>query len=314
MSDGDWAGSDLTPAEVPVGTDVVRQLVFEQFPDWADLPLRPVATPGMDNMTFRLGETMSVRLPRYPRWRRQVLREQKWLPVLGPQLPLAIPVPLAQGEPGAGYPFEWSVYRWLAGEPATPDRFTDRRDAALTLARFLRTLHSLDAAAGTPPEGSNGFRGCDLADPRDSPVTSDRITAKIAALDGLADTDALHALWQAGLSADRWPAAPVWVHGDPAPNNLLAEGGRLTAVIDFGTMAVGDPACDLIAAWTFVGAADRDEFRESIGLDDASWERGRVWGMVATLPGPDELRDPAQQPAAQRAIDELLGDFARAGR
>jgi aminoglycoside phosphotransferase (APT) family kinase protein len=291
---------------------VVAALVADQFPRWAGLALTPVADPGMDNMTYRLGEDMLVRLPRYPRWENQVHREQRWLPVLAPHLPLAVPTPLAKGEPGAGYPFPWSVYRWLPGDRATPEHLADRRAAALALADFLVALRGVDATGGPPPEWSNGFRGVGMNDERDSPVVASRVRPKIAGLAGLTDTDALTEVWETALSAPPWSGPPVWVHGDPAPNNLLAMGGRLSAVIDFGTLAVGDPATDLIAAWTFVTAADRADFRERYDVDDATWARGRGWGLVASLPTAAQLRDldPAVAADARRRVDELIADHS----
>lgn len=314
MSEGDWAGSELAAKDVSTEPAVVRALVGEQFPQWAGLALVPVAEPGMDNMTYRLGDDMLVRLPRYPRWENQVHREQRWLPVLAPHLPLAVPVPLAKGAPGAGYPFPWSVYGWLPGDRATPAHLADTRAAALALADFLVALRAVDAAGGPPPEWSNGFRGAGVADERDSPVVATRMRAKIDALAGLTDTGALTEIWHAALAAPPWSGPPAWVHGDPAPNNLLARDGRLSAVIDFGTLAVGDPATDLIGAWTFVTAADRDAFRDRVDLDDATWTRGRAWGLVATLPSAEELSgpDPAVAANARRRIAELVADHERA--
>jgi aminoglycoside phosphotransferase (APT) family kinase protein len=286
---------------------LVRRLLTAQFPHWAELPVRPVAEPGWDNMTYRLGDDMSVRLPRFERWVGQVEREQTWLPRLAPHLPVAVPEPLAQGEPGDGYPFPWSVYRWLEGETATPGAV-----GAHDLAAFLAALRGIDATGGPPPQWSNGFRGVAPADARDSAIVAWRVREKIAALDRRADTAALTAIWQAGLDAPRWDGAGVWVHGDPAPTNLLARRGRLVAVIDFGTLAVGDPAVDMIAAWSVFDADGRGTFREALAVDDATWARGRVWGMAATLPDGEELSDPRRAAAAQRRIDELISDWRAA--
>ena len=292
---------------------LVRRLLAGQFPQWADLPIAPVAKPGWDNMTYRLGEELSVRMPRFPRWIGQVEREQRWLPRLAPHLPLAVPVPLAQGEPAEGYPFPWSVYRWLEGEPADPARFADPHAAATALARFLAALQAIDPAGGPPPESSNGFRGCPMGDERDSPIVESRVRPKLAALEGLVDTGALAAVWDAAHAAPAWDRPPVWVHGDPAPANLLTVDGRLSAVIDFGTLAVGDPAVDLIAAWQSVPAAARDAFRDELAVDDATWARGRGWGLAAVLPTREDLADPARAPRARRALDELVADHRRTG-
>ena len=168
--------------DVLIDAALVRRLVAAQFPQWADLPVAPVAISGWDNATYRLGEEMSVRLPRYPRWVGQVEREQRWLPRLAPHLPLPIPVPLAKGEPAEGYPFPWSVYRWLDGERATPEGLADPRQAAAELAAFIAALQRIDPAAGPPPEASNGFRGVPMGDSRDSAAVEWRVRPKIAAL------------------------------------------------------------------------------------------------------------------------------------
>ncbi|HEX6352186.1 aminoglycoside phosphotransferase family protein [Actinophytocola sp.] len=268
----------------------VSRLVAGQFPRWADEPVRPVGKPGVDNSTFRLGEDKMVRLPRFERWIGQVTREQRWLPVLAPHLPLPIPKPLAQGEPADGFPYPWSVYEWLPGEPADPAEL-DSRQAAADLAEFLLALRAIDATDGPPPESSNGFRGCDLADPRDSPVVPHYMTRRIDALDGLLDTKPIRELWDHTLATPVWSREPVWVHGDPAPANLLATDGRLSAVIDFGTLAVGDPAVDLIAAWSLLDADGRTVFRDKLGVDDDTWTRGRCWGLSSVLPSPDNLTE-----------------------
>ena len=306
--------TDETTDDVVIDESLVRRLLAAQFPRWAELPVEPVERPGVDNMTYRLGAGMSVRLPRYPRWAGQVVREQRWLPYLAPRLPLAVPVPLAQGAPGEGYPFPWSVYRWLDGDRATPRELDDPRRTARELAEFLGALWAIDPAGGPPPEWSNGFRGVAPGDGRDSPLAAGRMRARIAALEGLADTDAITAVWQSALAAPEWSGPPVWIHGDPAPGNLLARHGRLSAVIDFGTVAVGDPACDLIAAWTWLDADAREVFRAALPIDDATWTRGRAWGLSAVLPSARALADPDLDPAraaaARHRLDALIADHA----
>jgi aminoglycoside phosphotransferase (APT) family kinase protein len=296
---------------IQIDASLVRRLVAAQFPQWAALPVEPVRKSGVDNATYRLGSHMSVRLPRASRWVGQVEREQRWLPRLAPHLPLAIPVPLAQGKPGENYPFPWSVYRWLDGENASLERVDDPRSAALDLAEFIAALRRVDPADGPPPEWSNGFRGVPVNDERDSAVVTTRVRARIAALHGLFDTDALTAVYEAARAAPPWDDRPVWVHGDPAPANMLVNDGRLSAVIDFGTLAVGDPACDMIAAWTFLDADTRDVFRAELSVDDATWTRGRAWGLTGILPSSDDLSDPVRGPRARRRLDEMIADFER---
>ncbi|MGW4486863.1 aminoglycoside phosphotransferase family protein [Amycolatopsis sp. NPDC004368] len=277
----------MSSDEVTITVEVVRRLVAGQFPQWAELPVAPVPSPGVDNATYRLGDTMSVRLPRFARWEGQVVREQRWLPWLGPRLPLTVPVPLAQGEATGEYPFPWSVYRWLDGRRPEPGQLSDLGAAAADLAQFFLALQAIDTAGGPPPEWSNGFRGVGMGDGRDSAVVESRVRPWLASLEGRIDTAAATAVFDAALAAPAWGRAPVWVHGDPAPGNLLARDGHLTAVIDFGTVAIGDPAVDLIVAWTLLDGPSREVFRTKLAVDDATWTRGRAWALTALLPDPN---------------------------
>lgn len=298
------------PDEASIDTGLVRRLLAAQFPQWAELPVSPVPLSGMDNATFRLGTDMSVRLPRYPRWVGQVEREQRWLPILAPRLPLRVPEPLAMGAPAEGYPFPWSVYRWLEGETATSGGLADPVQAATDLAGFVAALQRIDPAGGPGPQWSNAFRGVPMGDGRDSIAVEARVRPKIAALKGMVDTDKVTAVWEAALAAPAWDGPPVWLHGDLATGNLLAAEGRLSAVIDFGTLAVGDPACDLLPAWKFLPAEARGAFRAALGVDDATWARGRGWALASSLPVPDDpfFDDPARVTTALHHLDEILAD------
>ncbi|MEQ4718150.1 aminoglycoside phosphotransferase family protein [Nonomuraea sp. B19D2] len=304
--------STSEPQDPLIDEALVRRLLAAQFPQWAGLPLRPVPRSGMDNATFQFGDDMSVRLPRYRRWVGQVEREHRWLPRIAPHLPLPISEPLAKGEPGEGYPFPWSVYRWLAGE--TTEELADPLQAAKELAGFVRALQGIDATGGPGPSWSNAFRGVPMGDERDSLAVEARVRPKIEALRGMADTDAVTAVWEAALTAPAWDRPPVWIHGDLATGNLLTVEGRLSAVIDFGTLAVGDPAVDLLAAWKFLPPQARGVFRETLGVDDATWARGRGWGVAASLPVPDDpyYDDPVRVEVALRHLEEIIADF-RAG-
>ncbi|MFC0429791.1 aminoglycoside phosphotransferase family protein [Kutzneria buriramensis] len=297
--------SDAVVVDVPQ----VRRLIAAQFPQWADLPVTPVATSGVDNISFRLGEGMLIRMPRFARWTGQVTREQRWLPLLAPLLPLAVPEPLGRGRPGEGYPFPWSVYRWIEGTNADLSAIDDPGQAAIDLADFLLALRDIDTSGGPPPEWSNGFRGVALHDHRDSAVVASRLRDRIAVLDGFFDVEAVTAVWQAGLDAPAWAGPPVWVHGDLVGGNMVARAGRLAAVIDFGTLAVGDPACDLIAAWGFLPAGARAEFRKLLAVDDATWARGRVWGLTSLLPSMADLADPVRAARARQGLTEIVADL-----
>lgn len=297
---------------IVIDEGLVQKLLAKQFPHWAELPISPVPRSGMDNATFRLGSDLSVRLPRYERWAGQVEREHRWLPWLAPQLPIPISEPLAKGEPAEGYPFPWSVYRWLDGETATTDSLADPHATAKELAGFVRALRRIDPTGGPGPQWSNGFRGVPMGDERDSLASEALVRPKIAELNDVLDTDAVTAVWEAALHAPAWDRAPVWVHGDLAVGNLLAVDGRLSAIIDFGTLAVGDPAVDLLPAWTFLPGDARGTFRDAIEVDDATWARGRGWALAGSLPvlsDPFFQADPARVARALARLDALVADL-----
>ncbi len=261
--------------EVDTDIALVRRLLTSQFPRWAGLPLEPVKSAGTDNAIYRLGDGMAVRQPRIGWATGQVEKEHLWLPRLAPHLPLRIPVPLAMGSPGEGYPWHWSVYRWLGGENASMGRIADPCVAATALARFILALQRIDTTGG-PPTG----RGLPLA------MRDDSTREAIAALRGVLDDGVLAAameVWEEALAAPEWDRAPVWVHGDLLPGNLLVTGGHLSAVIDFGGLGVGDPACDLMIAWGLFTGESRDLFRATLGVDEATWARGRGHALSQAL-------------------------------
>jgi aminoglycoside phosphotransferase (APT) family kinase protein len=247
---------------------VLRGLLRKQFPQWAHLPVRPVPHPGWDNRSFRLGEDMLVRLPSAEIYAAQVETEQRWLPFLAPRLPVRIPVPVGRGHPGEGYPWPWSIYRWIEGETATLAAAADSAALASDLAAFLLALQAIDATGGPAPGGDNFHRG-----------------GRLVAYDGEVrealrriDVPGALPIWQAALASE-WRAHPVWVHGDVAVGNLLLQGERLCGVIDFGQLAVGDPACDLSIAWTVFRGESRRAFQEKLAFDEGTWLRSRAWAL-----------------------------------
>jgi aminoglycoside phosphotransferase (APT) family kinase protein len=289
--------------EVDINVSLVGRLVASQFPQWADLPVEPVEVDGWDNSTFCLGSRMAARLPSAARYAPQVEKEHRLLPKLASLLPLPIPVPLAKGVPSEGYPFNWSVYRWIEGETAAVGRIENLVEFAKGLADFLSALQRIDPAGGPPPGRHNFFRGGPLT------VYDAETRQAIAALDGKIDTDAASVVWEAALEAT-WYGSPVWFHGDISWGNLLVEEGRLSAVIDFGTSGVGDPSCDLAIAWTLFGGESRDAFRAALQLDEATWARGRgwtLWKALITLAAHIDT-NPLEAGRSRRVIDEVLAD------
>lgn len=258
--------------EVDIDVSLVRRLITTQFPQWADLPIEPVPSAGTDNALYRLGEDMAVRLPRIGWAANDVDKEHEFLPKLAQLLPLAIPVPLSRGIPAGGYPWHWSVYRWLEGENPIVGRLIDPSLLATELARFVAALHRID-----PTGGPLASRGVPLS-MRDAPTRT-----AIEALHGMVDIAAATAAWDAALQIPEWANPPVWVHGDLSPGNLLIVNERLSAVIDFGCLGVGDPACDVIIAWNLLPANTRDVFRTALRVDNATWARGRGWALSIAL-------------------------------
>ena len=281
----------------------MRRLISLQFPQWAALPVHAIQPGGSDNRSFRLGEDLLVRLPSDEAYAAQVRKEQHWLPRLAAMLSLPIPEPIAMGEPTAGYPFSWSIYRWLNGESASASSIADHSEFARQLAQFLLALQSCDASAG-PPSGPHNFhRGGSLAH------YDHEVRRAMDLLGSVIDTPAVTAVWQSAL-ASPWAGQPTWVHGDISPGNLLVRNGQLAAVIDFGQLGVGDPACDLTIAWTFLQGRSRRTFRDVVKLDDATWARARAWALwkgliVAAGLSPTHAIEWSRP---LRVVDEVLAD------
>lgn len=299
----------MDPARAEIDVALVRRLVAEQFPQWAHLPIVAAEPNGWDNRTFRLGLYMSVRLPSAAGYVEQVAKEHYWLPKLAPLVPFPIPVPLAMGEPGSGYPWNWSIYPWLKGETAEVEKIVSLPEFARALAQFLVALQQIDATGGPLPGAHNFMRGA-------HPSVYDGETRRaIQILSDDIDDRAVTAVWEAAL-ASKWRASPVWIHGDVAAGNLLIKDGRLAAVIDFGCAGIGDPACDLVIAWTLLSGESREVFRSSLQLDSWTWARGRGWALWKALITVAEYRekDPPVARMARQVIAEVIGDHQRAIR
>lgn len=289
---------------IVVTTQQVRRLIASQFPQWAAHDVRPVELSGWDNCSFRLGEDMLIRMPSAARYVSQVEKEQRWLPVLAPSLPLSIPAPLALGQPGEGYPYCWSIYGWLAGETLARHRESiDLSEIAADVAAFLEALHRIDASHGPLAGAQNFYRGGSLA------VYDEEVRASALRLADEVDRTLAMEIWQLALSS-HWQRPGVWVHGDIAEGNLLVKDGHLSAVIDFGSSGVGDPSSDLILAWTVLDAASRRMFRLAMDLDDDTWQRGRGWALWKALIVLDAERGRNAQMAewSRRTIREVFAD------
>ena len=285
--------------EIDIDIALVRRLINVQFPQWSGLSIELIKSAGTDNAIYRLGKKMAVRLPRIASAALQVDKEYTWLPRLAPHLPLAIPVPLGKGMPAEGYPWSWAIYRWLDGDNATVEHIADLRQAASDLGHFVAALQQIDPTGGPPSNRGRPLAVCD----HDTRVA-------LNSLHNVIDVGAATVAWESALCAPTWHCPPVWVHGDLHAGNLIVEQGRLSAVIDFGITGVGDPACDMMVAWTLLSAQTRDFFRAAVQADDATWARGRGWALTFGLVALPYYQNtnPVLARIARYAIDEVLAD------
>ena len=276
--------------ELDIDEALVRGLLADQFPEWAALPLDRVEPSGTVNAIFRLGDGLAVRLARRKGPIAPGGKEQDWLPRLAPLLPLEIPVPVGQGRPSDEYPWFWEIHTWVEGETLSVEEI-DPIQAAQDLAGFVAALQQVDPAGA--PQG----RGIPLAE-RDP-----EIRRWLARFEG---DQRASAEWERALAAPPWDGPPIWHHGDLDVRNWLVRDGRISGVIDWGSMGVGDPACDVMVAWKLHSAEARDAFREALPTDDATWERGRGWALsqaVAAL----AYYTPENNAALYREAESWLG-------
>ena len=279
-----------------ITAELVQNLIAEQFPQWKDLPVRPVEKSGHDNRTFHLGDTMSVRLPSGKAYEAQVQKESRWLPYLQAQLDYPISAPLAVGRPCAQYPYFWSINRWIEGCTLRDEAPADRTALARALAAALKKLQQIDCTGGPAGGAHNFYRGC-------SPAVYEEETR--AALDKLRErlpVDRLAAVWERCI-AEPYTGGAVWVHGDVAPGNILLRERRFCGLIDFGILGTGDPACDYAMAWTYFSPAERDVFLR--GLDCGAVARARGWALWKALITYDDS-DADFRENARHTVREIL--------
>lgn len=285
--------------EVDIDAGLVGRLVAAQFPRLAGLPVSAVQPAGTVNAIYRLGDRLCARLPRVRSWARDLEREWRWLPELAPRLSLRVPKPVARGHPESWYPFPWVIYRWIDGRPYADELVDDERQAARDLAQFVTGLRRIDPAAGAPRGGRRPLRELD-ADTREA----------IGSAWDVIDSYAATAAWERALEAPAWDGTPVWIHADLLRPNLLVDGGRLCAVIDFGGAGTGDPAADVIAAWSVFGPAGRGTFRGALDVDNGTWDRARGYALhqaALIIPYYPET-NPGFVAQAKRTVREVLAD------
>lgn len=253
---------------------LARKLIAKQFPSYAHLPITSVKKQGHDNRTYRLGDKMLIRMPTNADYALKVSKEQELLPKLAPYLSVNIPVPIKMGIPSKDYPYPFSIYKWLEGESINLLKLNDKemQQLAFDLAKFLKELQSINNISGSIPGQHNWWRGDRLI------VYDKNAREQIKKLIDIIDANKAISLWQRACNTE-WNRPPVWVHGDIAIGNILLKNGKLSAVIDFGGMALGDPACDLVIAWTFFIGKSRSIFIQEMALDEDTWLRARGWAL-----------------------------------
>ncbi|MED1114620.1 aminoglycoside phosphotransferase family protein [Bacillus paramycoides] len=290
----------------PINTELAKRLVQEQFPEWAHLEIKPVKFSGHDNRTFHLGKQMSVRLPSDAAYVPQVEKENKWLPILSKEITLPISSPIAKGNPSAEYPWPWSINKWIEGETVTKENVHNLNEFATDLGSFLVELQSIDASNGPKAGAHNFYRGGLIS------VYDEEARVAIENNKDVFDETLLKHLWDLALRST-WERTPVWVHGDIAPGNLLIKDGKLCAVIDFGILGVGDPACDAAMAWTFFDKNSRNVFKEVLCMDEETWNRARGWALWKALITYDANRNSNKRMAEEscRVIQVIVDDYER---
>jgi aminoglycoside phosphotransferase (APT) family kinase protein len=299
--DGGEAPAEVLPAldGSMIDEALVRSLLLEQLPQLAGLPVVRVHPGGNDHRTFRLGEDLLVRLPSAPGYVPQVRKEQTWLPRLAPYLPLPVPEVRAVGVPSELFPAPWSVYAWLDGEPVSSTTVDDQPRLAADVAGFLSALRDAPSDGGPGPGPHSAWRGAPLEH------LDEEVRAILHRVRGR-ERDLAATIWRDALAAP-FVGTPVWFHGDVAAANLLVRDGRLSAVIDLGCAGVGDPACDTVLLWTHLHGAARDVFRVDLGVDEATWARGRGWALWKALIMLTN-EPPAQRALARHVLDSLLAE------
>ena len=311
---------------------LARKLIAEQFPEYADLPITDVEKQGHDNRTYRLGEHMLIRMPTDGDYALNVPKEQELLPQLAKCLSISIPAPIKMGMPSTDYPYPFSIYKWLSGKSINLLTLTDqdKEQLAFDLAKFLKELQAIANVKGPLPGQHNWWRVDHVS------VYDKGAREQIAELAEIIDASKALALWDQAC-ATKWDKKPVWIHGDFAIGNILVsnrhcepQGGeaiqkndtgsprlltkarddgnsyKLSAVIDFGGAAVGDPACDLVIAWTYLRGKAREIFITKIDTDPDTWLRARAWALWKATFELCQIAD-KNSPEAQ-AQEQIIGE------
>ena len=288
----------MHPGEIDIDIALVKGLLTEQFPHLAEKPIAVVRSTGTVNAIYRLDKTLYIRLPRLEAWAESIDREWIWLPKLAPHISLNVPRPFARGKPSNGYPFSWAIYHWIEGAPYQDKLIRDERQAAYDLVNFILELRSVEMR-GAPRGGRRPLIELNAA-----------TRAAIESSRGVIDTQAASEAWAHSLEAPPWNGKPVWIHGDLLRSNLLVQDGQLCAVIDFGGVGTGDPAADVVPAWSVFNTVGREIFRGALDVDKDTWSRARGYALhqaLMIIPYYPES-NPEFVAMAKRTVNEVLAD------
>jgi aminoglycoside phosphotransferase (APT) family kinase protein len=286
--------------EFNIDENLVRSLLKSQCPEWAHLPLKTIPSSGTDNALFRLGNDYVVRLPRLDGANNNINKEYKWLPILAALLKIPISEPIFKGNSDKNYPSLWLITKWNEGHNPEFEQENEYGILAKDLADFLNKLHSVGL-----PNGPHSRRGVPLKE------LNEETTQAITQLEGEIDIQVVTCLWQDIMNIPYWNKAPVWIHGDFLPGNILVQYNQLSAVLDWSDVGIGDPGCDLVIAWGLLNANSREIFKNNLqNIDDHTWERGRGWALsIALIMLPYyKYTNPILASLARRLIANVLRD------
>ncbi|WP_422376318.1 aminoglycoside phosphotransferase family protein [Roseibium sp.] len=287
--------------QMNIDEHLVSALICRQFPQFADLPIEPVTKQGWDNLTYRLGEALSVRLPRDACYAAAVAKESDVLRQIGGHLSVEVPQVVATGKASEDYPLPWSIRRWIPGDTLENCTNLDEDRFAKSLGKCLVELRNIPATGGPYAGKHSFFRGCHPS------IHGDEVQESLKRLDSTLDRERCLEIWHQGIGT-AWPGAPVWLHGDVAPGNIIVASSEVKAFIDFGLCGLGDPACDFVMAWTYFSPESRQTFREACAIDEATWQRARAWALWKALVCLAGLSSPDTDGAQARALKEICAD------
>ncbi len=284
-----------------IDRNTVALLIRQQFPHLDDLPIEPVSKQGWDNATFRLGDALSVRLPRNESYAEAVKKEARALTVLSEHLSVEVPSVVAVGLPSDTFPLPWSIRRWIEGDTLESTDCVYPETIAVSLGKTLCDLRAIDTGGGFIAGKHSFYRGCHPS------AYGDEVQKSLDILGSKVDAMRCLEVWQRGMTS-AWTARPVWFHGDVAIGNIIVTKSVVKALIDFGTCGIGDPACDFVMAWTYFDPESRNLFRDACEVDDQTWQRARAWALWKALVCMSGLSSPDTDGTQAKVLQAICND------